>query len=796
MSNARTGTMWDKAWAAHAGQRAPNSIFPVEPYRLVERHFSRRHLAQAETLFAVSNGFLGVRGAFEEARPFRQQGTFINGFYESWPIVYGEEAYGFAKTGQTMVEVPDGATIKLYVDDEPLDVRNVQLLEYERALDMAAGAVTRHMVWETADGRRLKMRSKRFTSLEYRHLLVADYQVEILDEPATLTISSELASHEHSGAGLPDDPRKARTFDGGVLQPVHSHTTDDRAVFSMCTTNSGMTVACGMQHTIETDCGHERTLAGDVDDYRETFLIDGQPGSPVRIAKFVAYHASPTATSEELCFRVDQTIDRALHAGADELSEIQRNQVQDFWDRSAVTIDGAPALQQAVNFNTYQVFQASARAENHGIPAKGLTGSGYEGHYFWDTEIYVMPFLTYTSPRLAKNLIRFRHQMLPKARERAAEVGHKGALYPWRTISGDEASAYYAAGTAQYHINGDIVFALMKYVRATGDLEFLALRGAEMLVETARLWPELGFFNHRRNDRFVINGVTGPDEYTTVVNNNAYTNLLARDNLRAAVGAVEWLRMRRPDDYEILVHRTGVTDDELALWRRAADHMLIPYDRDQRVHLQDDAFLDREVWDFENTPPENYPLLLHYHPLEIYRHQVIKQADMVLATFLLNDDFTFEEKARIFEYYDPLTTGDSSLSESIQSIMATEIGDLDKACEYFADSVLIDLLDLKGNVRDGLHIASAGGTWLTLVYGFGGLRDHDGELRFRPVIPDGWERLSFPLQRRDNLLEVEITHDEVVYRLTKGTRVVVHHWDDEIALNPGDEARIANPPIL
>jgi alpha,alpha-trehalose phosphorylase len=300
--------------------------------------------------------------------------------------------------------------------------------------------------------------------------------------------------------------------------------------------------------------------------------------------------------------------------------------MDDFWRRSDVQVQNVRTgrvrrttveVQQAIRFNLFHILQAAARADNTGVPAKGLTGSAYEGQYFWDTEIYVLPFLIYTAPRIARNLLLFRYRMLDKARERARELDHRGALFPWRTISGEEASAYYAAGTAQYHINADIMYALRKYVNATGDALFLEQYGAEMLVETARFWFDIGFFSERRGGRFCINGVTGPDEYTTVVNNNTYTNLMARENLRYAAETVERLRAARAEVFDALRHKTGLEATEIEDWKRAAQLMFVPYDEASGIYPQDDAFLDRERWDFEHTPADKYPLLLSYHPLNI-----------------------------------------------------------------------------------------------------------------------------------------------------------------------------------
>jgi alpha,alpha-trehalose phosphorylase len=444
-------------------------------------------------------------------------------------------------------------------------------------------------------------------------------------------------------------------------------------------------------------------------------------------------------------------------------------------------------IQQAIRFNLFQILQASARAEHVGVPAKGLTGRAYEGHYFWDTEIYLLPFLAYTSPWIARNILRVRYRMLDLARARARELDQRGAMFPWRTISGEEASAYYAAGTAQYHINADIAYAVRKYVNATGDERFMWDCGAEMLVETARFWLSLGFYSEAKDGKFCINSVTGPDEYNTVVNNNAYTNLMARENLRYAAETVEYLRSKAPEAHRALLLKTELDQAEPEAWLHAAESMYIPYDEKLGIVPQDDSFLDREPWDVANTPPDHYPLLLFYHPLNIYRKQVIKQADVVLAMFLLGDVFSPEAKKRNFEYYDPLTTGDSSLSSCIEAIIATHIGNTEKAIQYGIAALLMDLADVGGNVRDGCHIASMGGTWMMLVYGLGGLRDDDGTLSFWPKrAPEDNAILRFPLTYRGKMLEVEIGPGRVEYTLRSGQAIVIHHGTERIELTAED----------
>ncbi len=767
---------------------AADEDFPVDEHRLVERHFHRDYVPQMESIFALSNGYLGMRGTQDEGHPFYDPAPMLNGFYETWPIEYPERAHGFAETGQTILGVPDGAIIRLYLDDDPFTLETSDVLEYERILDMSAGTLERNVVWRATDGRRFRIMSRRMVSLVNRHLACVEYEVSSLDGAADLTLSSDLKLHPENGDTAAHDPRRSPVFGNGVLQKVGERDSDQRVLLAYRARASGLRMACGMDHRLlsGTPVDPPRVLI-DEDWARVVYRFRAEQDESVRMIKYVAYNHDGGEPVPELMFRVEETLDRATVQSIEHLLREQRSFVQDFWSQSDVITEGAPLLQQAVRFNLFQLLQASARVEGHGIAAKGLTGRGYEGHYFWDAEIYVMPFLTYTAPAAAKSLLRHRYVMLDKARRRAHEVSQQGALFPWRTISGDEASAYYAASTAQYHIDADIAYALGQYVHATGDTEFLALHGAEILVETARLWASLGFFSDRKEGRFVINGVTGPDEYSALVDNNTFTNLMAQENMRQATRVVEWLKSSRPEEHARLVERTGLDEAESLFWQRAADLMYVPYDEGLRLYLQDDGFLDLEPWDFENTPFENFPLLLHYHPLVLYRHQVIKQADVVLAAFLLGDLFTDDDKRRILDYYDPLTTSDSSLSECIQCIMAAEVGDdLRAAEEYFVDAAGIDLADVAGNSRDGLHIAAAGGVWMALVYGFGGMRDRDGRLTFRPRLPERLDRLCFKVRLTGSILKVDIAEEGVVYRVESGGELSIAHGREVLRLLPGE----------
>lgn len=752
--------------------------FPVDEWALVETAFSGEDMGRTETLFAVGNGYLGLRGNVDEGRDGHEQGTFINGFHETWPIRHAEEAFGFARVGQTIVNAPDAKVIRIYVDDEPLVLTLADLLSYERRLDFADGVLSRSLVWRTPSGKRVLIRSRRMVSFTERHLAVLQYEVTMLDADASVVISSQILNRQDgmgeydapkAAGGKDFDPRKAESFTDRVLQPRFKRVSDGRYTLGFRCTNSGMTIACGADHAIDTANEFEESSQIGDDVAKQVYKIKATQGNVIRITKTLSYHTSDGVPTHELADRCDRTLDRARKEGLEAILTAQRNWLSAFWARTDVQLAGQPSLQQATRWNLFQLAQASMRADGQGVSAKGVSGSGYGGHYFWDTEVYVLPFLTYTSPNAARNALRFRHAMLDHARMRARELNQLGALFPWRTINGLESSAYYAAGTAQYHIDADVSYALGQYVAATGDEDFLSREAIDILVETARMWADLGFWRGNGNDVFHIHGVTGPDEYTTVVNDNLYTNIMARANLRSAVTAVRRLRYIDIDSYNAMVARLGLNQTEVVEWAFAAEAMHIPFDETLGIHPQDAQFLEKERWDLSATPAANRPLLLHYHPLVIYRFQVLKQADVVLALLLQGDQFTAEQKRADFDYYDPITTGDSTLSDVVQSIIAAEVGYHELALKHFTSGLFVDLADLHRNAADGVHVASAGGVWSALVYGFGGLRDHNGRITLDPRLPAGWEELTFRITLKGTRVRFDLRQEEIALTIEEGT---------------------------
>jgi alpha,alpha-trehalose phosphorylase len=742
---------------------APVEGYATEPWQLCWRGLAVDQLQRTESTFALGNGHIGLRGTFEEGEPRGLPGTYLNGFYEEHELPYAEAGYGYPEAGQTVVNVTDGKIIRLLVEDEPFDMRYGTAVAHDRTLDFRTGILTRNTEWVSPTGRHVRVRTQRLVSFTQRAVAAIQYEVEPLDDDTQLVLQSDLLANEPIDSDT-SDPRVAAALQS-PLGAEFRFAEDYRAVLVHQTRRSGLRMAAAMDHIIESPDGLRTTITAEDDLARLTIAVDVPRGKRLRLTKFLAYGWSAQRSIPALRAQVDAALAGACQTGWDGLLAEQKAFLDDFWATADIEVDGDPELQQATRFALFHILQAGARGESRAIPGKGLTGPGYDGHAFWDTESFVLPVLTYTMPEAARDALRWRYSTLDKARDRAAQLGLRGAAFPWRSINGAECSAYWPAGTAAFHVSADIADAVARYLAATGDEECERDWGTEILAETARLWMSLGHFDS--HGRFRIDGVTGPDEYSAAADNNIYTNLMARRNLREAAASCA----RMPEVAAAL----GVTEQELGEWRDAAARMLVPYDAERGVHPQSEGFTEHVDWDFANTPHEDYPLLLHYPYFDLYRKQVVKQADLVLALHMCGDSFTPEEKARNFAYYEARTVRDSSLSAASQAVIAAEVGHVDLAYDYLGEAALTDLHDVHNNVRNGLHMASLAGAWLGFVAGFGGMRDHEGEITFAPRLPSTLDRLQFRMCVRGSRFAVEIHADRATYRLVSGKPVEITH---------------------
>lgn len=747
------------------------------PWSLREKNFSGKDNYINETLFAIGNGYIGMRGNFEEgfsdSAVTGLQGTYINGFYETETIKYGEAAYGYAEKSQTMLNVTNSKIIRLFLEDEEFNMLTGQVVDYERVLSFKEGILRRSLIWRSPKGKEVKINIERFISLNHKNIISIAYEVTPLNFEGIIRLVSELDG-DVANQAADKDPRVGSGLKGRVLSVVEKLSNKSFGAIVQQTQNSKFYLACTMEHELYSEEEYN------IENYEEelkvgvVYNIKVNKGKAIRLDKFIAYTTSRDCCDEEVLVKSVEEVNKAKILGSKKLKKEQEDYLKRFWYRTDIEIIGDEVLQQGIRFNMFHLLQAVGRDGYTNIAAKGLTGEGYEGHYFWDTEIYMLPFFLYNNPDISRKLLEYRYSILPKARERARVMSHsKGALYPWRTINGEECSAYYPAGTAQYHIDADIAFAIKRYMEATLDKEFLLKYGAEMLFETARLWSDLGEFVKSKGNKFCINEVTGPDEYTALVNNNCYTNLMAKENLEYAYTTALSLKKSFSAEFERISSKIQLEEDEISSWKTAADNMYIPYEENLQIHPQDDSFMSKTPWDFENTPKYKYPLLIHFHPLVIYRHQVCKQADLILAEFLLSSRFSKEQKKRDYDFYEKLTTHDSSLSTCVFSIAASEIGYYDKAYKYFSETAVMDLTNSHGNTKDGIHAANMAGAWMCIVNGFAGMRAYEDTLGFNPYLPKEWKGYCFKVTYRGRLIEVKVSEAEISYRLLEGDAIEI-----------------------
>ncbi|GAA0207334.1 glycosyl hydrolase family 65 protein [Saccharothrix mutabilis subsp. mutabilis] len=753
--------------------------YEIQPWALRWHGLSVPDLRRTESTFALSNGHIGMRGTLDEGEPRGLPGTYLNGFYEEHSLPYGEGGYGYPEAGQTVVNVTDGKVVRLLVEDEPLDMRYGHALDHERILDFRSGTLRRHTEWESPTGRRITVRSERLVSFTQRAVAAIHYVVEPHDD-LQLVVQSDLLANEpveHRGG----DPRVAAALDAPLVADF-AWAEGARAVLAHHTRRSGLRMAAAMDHELDVSDGVRTGIHAEGDLARFTAAVDVPAGGALRLTKYLGYGWSAQRSVPALRAQVDAALAGARQTGWEGLLREQRAFLDDFWEVADIEVDGDEEIQQALRFALFHILQAGARGETRAIAGKGLTGPGYDGHAFWDTEMFVLPVLTYTVPDAARDALRWRHSTLPKARERAVVLGQHGAAFPWRSINGAECSAYWPAGTAAFHVSGDVAHAVAQYTAATGDVEFDRECGTELLVETARLWMSLG--HHDQHDGFRVDGVTGPDEYSAIVDNNVYTNLIAQKNLREAALAAE----RHPEKAGDL----GVKPEEVRAWRLAADKMLVPFDELLGVHQQAEGFTAHAEWDFARTAEDEYPLLLSKPYFDLYRKQVVKQADLVLAMHVRGDVFTPEQKAANFAYYEARTVRDSSLSAGTQSVLAAEVGALELAWDYLAEAAFTDLHDLHHNVHNGLHMASLAGAWIAVVAGFGGMRDHSG-LTFAPRLPPSLARMAFRMSYRGTRLCVTVGREEATYRIVSGGALRTEHHGKPIVVEPGTPLTLPIP---
>jgi len=718
----------------------------AELWTISESSFNPERIRHNETVFTQGNGYLGTRGAFEEFYPDEQRATFVHGVFDDLPVVFTE-----------LVNFPDWLEVEIFLDGERFSLADGEILAFERHLDLHTGLLTRTVRWRSPQGRTTWLEFQRFASLANVHLAC----LQVILTPENYSGGGELRSGLDAGAdnlGFKHWDWLGQGFDGQTCWlKLRTHTTEIEA--GMATS-----IAVTADEDIEThvwDVHGHPTLA---------FNTQVSVGHDVRLEKKASIFtgrdcADPLASARAELAHLPE------HAW-DELWQAHTRCWKEEWQRCDVLIEGDDEAQLAIRFNLYHLLIAAPRSEERvSIGAKTLSGYGYRGHAFWDTEIFMLPFFTYTRPEIARNLLSYRFHNLPGARDKATTNGFSGAQYPWESAGdGREVTPTWVpnpsdranmiriwTGDIEIHISADIVYAVWQYWLVSQDDEFLINRGAEIILETARFWASRLEWNNE-NRRYELTDVIGPDEYHDHVDNNAYTNHLARWHLRKAHWLGGWLKEQNPQAARQLFNRLGLVEETFSHWQQVADHIYCPLDVETGLIEQFDGYFKRKDVDLAALEPrtESVQNLLGIESAN--DTQVLKQPDVVMLMYLLPEEIDPAVAQKNYDYYTARTdlTYGSSLGPSIQAIMATRLGSPEQAYENFMRAARADLEDVRGNAGDGIHGASAGGLWQTVVFGFGGLQVNVDGWKLAPKLPKHWKRLAFKFAWRGEEVSIDL----------------------------------------
>ncbi|MCF8000275.1 MAG: glycoside hydrolase family 65 protein [Halanaerobiales bacterium] len=755
-------------------------LYDYEPWNITEKEFKVENNHHNETIFSLGNGYMGLRGTLEEdytgSEDETTPGFYINGIYEQEEIIYGEFAPKQPKKYQSMINLMDWTSINVFIDNEKFDLIEGQIEDYKRTLDIKNGLLKRSLIWTTKSNKKVKIEIERLISFEYEHVGAIQYSIKPLNFDGNIKLVSafdgNVRNHHHLRNKKPLSLKKI-----GINDPY--------SYLLMETKNSNIVVGGSVSNNIRGIKNKKVSINKSLGEEKidETFILNVVEGEKYTLEKYAAFYTSRNIERNNILNNCFEDLTKINKEGFEYLKSKQKDYLQDYWKYSDVKIEGDLELQQAFRYNALQILQSAGKDGNTNVPAKGLTGEYYEGHYFWDTETYIIPFFNYSHPEISKELLNYRYNILDEARENADRMKLDGALFPWRTINGKEASGNFLGSTVQYHINADIAFAINKYVNTTEDYNFLYNKGAELLFETARMWVSLGHFEKLKNNKFCINEACGPDEYKPAVNNNCYTNYMAKFNLEYAVEVYNKLKNEVPNLLEALKDEIELSENEVKKWNKVGRNMYLPYNEELEINPQDDSFVYKQDIDIESIPIKELPLVQNWHPLTIWKYKILKQADVILLMLFMGDNFSLEQKRRNYDYYEPKTTHDSSLSPSIYSIIASEIGYYDDAYNYFLQTARLDLDDYNENTYQGLHTACMGSNWMVLVQGFAGMRNYNGKLSFDPYLPAKWDGYRFKIKYKGSLLEVHVREEFVEYELLEGENIQFKHGNKQIILN-------------
>ncbi len=761
-----------------------NDYLKPAPWSIIEEGFDKQRVKSSESIFSHGNGHMGQRANFEESYSGKTfQGSYIAGVYYPDKTRVGWWKNGYPEYFAKVLNAPNWIGIDVSVNGEALDLNTCKKVsDFRRELNMKEGWYSRSFTATLPNDVKIQVNIVRFLSLDIDEVGAIRY--EIIPRDADV----ELKFHPYLDSGITNEDTN---WDDKFWETTEITSKENQAFIESHTLRTNFQVCTFMEShlfldgkKLEKHPSEEKAVLRIAHQYVQTV----KKGETLALHKFGGYTVSRNHKASELVDAAKKSLKKAVDLGFDSLLEQQKKAWAKIWEMADITIEGDIKAQQGIRFNIFQLNQTYLGKDSRlNIGPKGFTGEKYGGSTYWDTEAYCIPFYMATkNQKVARNLLKYRYNHLEKAIENAQKLGftNGAALYPMVTMNGEESHNEWEITFEEIHRNGAIAFAIFNYYRYTGDYSYIPEMGLEVLIAIARFWHQRANFSEPKG-KYVILGVTGPNEYENNVNNNWYTNYIGKWCIDYTLQQLVKVKDGYKEDYKRVVGKTRLTDEETARWQKVAGNMYFPYSEEHQVFLQQDGFLDKELITVKNLPKSQRPINQKWSWDRILRSPYIKQADVLQGFYFFEDHFTTEELGRHFDFYEPFTVHESSLSPCVHSIQAAKLDKMQQAYDFYLRTSRLDLDDYNKEVEEGLHITSMAGTWMSIVEGFGGMRIVDDKLSFIPRIPEQWKSYSFKINFRNRIVKVTVQKEKTEFLLDGKVEMSIRVKGAKVVLTPG-----------
>lgn len=764
------------------------NLAELNEWNIIQNGFNKSMIRFYESIMSLGNGHMGIRGNFEEDYSGDSlKGTYIAGVYYPDKTRVGWWKNGYPEYFAKVLNSINFIGIRVKLNGQVIDLNNANVSSFRRVLNMKEGWLMRSFIITDRDGNKTEFNIKRFLSMKTKELASISYSVKPLNKDTNIEFVPYLDGDVYN---------EDSNYDEYFWKVLNVEADKKYGNITLKTKKLDFIVSASYTYDLFLNSEKINKEADIIK--KEKFTGNSvsavcSKGSSFTIVKYAAISSNRYFKDNELKNELDKILADSRNKGFDVLLSESSLEWDKIWQDSDIEIKGDISSQQGIRFNIFNLNQTYTGDDpDLNIGPKGFTGEKYGGSTYWDTEAYCLPFyLSTKDEKIARNLLLYRYKQLPKAIENAEKLGLKGALYPMVTMNGEECHNEWEITFEEIHRNAAISYAIYNYVRYTGDEKYLADFGFEVLTGTSRFWTSRVSFSQDKH-KYVILGVTGPNEYENNVNNNWYTNYMAAWNIKYALETAKLLNEKFPKRYAALKEKLSLTEKEMENWLLISDNIYLPYDNVNNIFLQQDGYLDKEQILVSDIPKEELPINKHWSWDKILRSPFIKQADVLQGLYFFDDKFDMETKKRNFDYYEPRTVHESSLSPCIYSIIASEIGNYDKACELYLRTSRLDLDNYNKDTDDGLHITSMTGSYLSIVHGFGGFRIKDDSLSFNPYVPEKWDSCSFKFLFRGRLLNIMADKLNVTISLLEGDSLKIHLYGKEYKLGKDHDLKVLN----